>query len=97
MFDADERIPLDLKNEILHKIQNADENICSFRVRRKDIVFRKWLKRSTGYPTWAPRVFKNGFVKVDREINEEYIINGDSQNLDAHFLHYPFLYLHHPH
>jgi glycosyltransferase involved in cell wall biosynthesis len=90
MFDADERIPTDLKNEILEKIKNVDQSISSFNLRRKDIIFGKWLKRSTGYPTWAPRVFKNGSVKVEREINEQYLVNGKTLNLKGHFLHYPF-------
>lgn len=90
MFDADERIPCDLRYEILDRINNVNDNISSFRIRRKDIVFGKWLKRSTGYPTWAPRVFKNGYVKVEREINEEYLIDGECLNLKGHFLHFPF-------
>tara|TARA_B100001287_G_scaffold174368_1_gene146938 strand:- start:5668 stop:6489 length:822 start_codon:yes stop_codon:yes gene_type:complete len=90
MFDADERIPINLQKEILLKINNVKNNVVSLRIRRKDIFLGKWIKRSSGYPTWAPRVFRNGFVKVEREINEEYILNGLSENLNEHFLHYPF-------
>jgi len=90
MFDADEIITSDLKIEILNELKDCNKDITSFRLRRKDIFNGKWLKKSSGYPTWAPRIFRNGFVKVERAINEEYIVRGKSKNLKEHFLHYPF-------
>lgn len=89
MIDADEEITVPLKNEILEVIPYSD-NIDMFRVRRKDFLHGKWLKYSSGYPTWFPRLFKNGKVKVKREINEEYYCNSEEANLKEHLFHYPF-------
>ena len=50
----------------------------------------QWIKRSSGYPTWFPRLFKNGEVLVEREINEEYVTKGKKGMLKEHLLHYPF-------
>jgi len=89
MVDADEIITNDLKQEILKATTNADV-ITMFRVRRKDMFQDKWIKQSSGYPTWFPRVFKNGCVTVEREINEEYITAGEIGALQEHLIHYPF-------
>lgn len=90
MVDADEIVTSELKKEIL-TITSSDQEIASlYRVRRKDIFQGKWIKQSSGYPTWFPRLFKNGEVKVEREINEEYVTTGKEGKLQEHLLHYPF-------
>lgn len=89
MLDADERVSPGLEDEIKRVI--SKESVATlFRVRRKDHFMGKWLKYSSGYPTWFPRLFKNGEVKVSREINEEYSTEGEVSDLQAHLLHFPF-------
>ncbi len=90
MIDADERITLELQKEILNNISVLDNTSTLYRVRRKDHFMGKWIKRSSGYPTWFPRLFKNGAVTVMREINEEYLTKGEISNLENHLMHYPF-------
>lgn len=89
MVDADEIVTISLKDEILDIIRKNNE-VKLFRVRRKDMFQGKWLKYSSGYPTWFPRLLKNGEVYVEREINEEYITNGKIGYLNEHLIHYPF-------
>ena len=89
MVDADEIITEELKNEIIDVINRKSE-VSLFRVRRKDMFFGKWLKYSSGYPTWFPRLFKNGEVQVEREINENYVTKGEIAHLKEHLIHYPF-------
>lgn len=89
MVDADEIVTPELKIEILEKTK-IENDITMYRVRRKDMYQNKWIKHSSGYPTWFPRLFKNGLVKVEREINEEYNTTGATGNLQAHLVHYPF-------
>ena len=50
----------------------------------------RWLRRASGYPTWAGRLVRTGRVKVRREINEEYVTDGDVGYIKGHFIHYPF-------
>lgn len=89
MLDADERVSSGLEEEIKRII--AKESVATlFRVRRKDHFMGKWLKYSSGYPTWFPRLFRNGEVMVSREINEEYNTTGEVHDLQAHLLHFPF-------
>lgn len=90
MVDADEIVTKDLKKEILKITVQSNNPVTMYRVRRKDIFQDKWIKQSSGYPTWFPRLFKKGEVIVEREINEEYITSGDEGKLQGHLNHYPF-------
>jgi glycosyltransferase involved in cell wall biosynthesis len=90
MVDADERVPPDLAAEILAAVGQADPQTAIFRMRRKDFFLGRWLKRSSGYPTWFGRLMRLGRVRVERLINEEYIAEGGIGYLEAHLHHYPF-------
>ncbi|MDG5490127.1 glycosyltransferase family 2 protein [Psychroserpens sp. SPM9] len=89
MVDADEIVTSELKAEIL-KVLKLQDGHTMYRVRRKDMFQDQWIKQSSGYPTWFPRLFKNGCVTVAREINEEYITTGTEGLLQEHLIHYPF-------
>ena len=89
MVDADEIVTEELKNEILKKI-HLQNDITMYTVRRKDYFNGKWLRYSSGYPTYFPRLFMNGTTEVVREINEEYNTTGSISKLKNHLLHYPF-------
>lgn len=90
MVDADEVTPPDLATEIGQAINNSSDNVCLFRMRRKDYFLGQWIRRSSGYPTWFGRLIKIGKVSVEREINEEYVTDGEVGLLEAHLHHYPF-------
>ena len=69
----------------------VEENpVTLYRMRRKDMFMGRWLKRSSGYPTWFGRLFRKGAVRVEREINEEYYTDGEIGLLEGHLIHYPF-------
>lgn len=89
MLDADECMSPELFNEIKLTLR-ADNDITLYRIRRKDMFFGQWIKRSGGYPTWFGRLMKIGHVTVEREINEEYHTDGSVGYLKEHFYHYPF-------
>lgn len=90
MLDADERIPEDFIEE-LRVVTAVEENpVTLYRMRRKDMFMGRWLKRSSGYPTWFGRLFRKGAVRVEREINEEYYTDGEIGLLDGHLIHFPF-------
>ena len=90
MVDADERTPPNLVDEMTRAVNAAVDTTVLFRIRRKDYFMGQWLRRSGGYPTWFGRLMRLGRVRVQREINEEYIADGDVRYLDAHLVHYPF-------
>jgi glycosyltransferase involved in cell wall biosynthesis len=90
MVDADERVPQDLADEIAERVAAASPDEVMFRLRRKDFFLGQWLRRASGYPTWFGRLVRLGRVRVMREVNEEYIADGQIGYLEAHFHHYPF-------
>ena len=90
MLDADERIPEDFIEELRQVTELPNNPVTLYRMRRKDMFLGRWLKRSSGYPTWFGRLFRKGSVRVEREINEEYYTNGEIGLLDGHLIHYPF-------
>jgi glycosyltransferase involved in cell wall biosynthesis len=90
MVDADERVPPELAREIEMAVDRAGADVALFRMRRKDFFLGKWLRRSSGYPSWFGRLARLGRVRVEREVNEEYIADGRVGHLEAHLHHYPF-------
>ena len=90
MVDADEVVSNELANEI-NEIENADaDEFDLYYLRRKDFFQGKWIKHSSGYPTWFGRLARIGKVVVQRPINEEYCTRGKTGFLMEHLLHYPF-------
>lgn len=90
MLDADERMTRELAQEIEKEIAAAGPDVAMFRVRRRDMFMGRWLRRSSGYPTWFPRVLRIGKVRVAREINETYTADGEARQLRGHVDHFPF-------
>ena len=89
IVDADERWPSEIFSEIQQILSNGHE-ASLYHFLRKDMFMGRWLKRSSGYPTWSGRLVKLGEVTVKREINEEYCTDGTKGYLKSHFVHYPF-------
>jgi hypothetical protein len=90
MVDADERTPPDLVLEMQRAVAASAADIAIFRMRRKDFFLGKWLRRSSGYPTWFGRLVRPGSVRVERDVNEEYLTDGRVSHLQGHLLHFPF-------
>jgi glycosyltransferase involved in cell wall biosynthesis len=90
MMDADERVPKDMADEISRVIGQALDDVVLYRIRRKDFFFGKWLRRATGYPTWAGRLMRPTHVHFTRDINEELVVHGRTGFLLTHFHHFPF-------
>ena len=90
MVDADERWGRGIAEEIDDVVNRGQDDITLYHFRRKDMFLGRWLKRSSGYPTWFGRLVRVGRVSVERAINEEYHTDGAKGYLDSHFIHYPF-------
>ncbi|MBI5316146.1 MAG: glycosyltransferase family 2 protein [Nitrospirae bacterium] len=91
MIDADEFVPNNLAEEIRSKVSQCDATTHLFKMRRKDYLLGKWIKRSSGYPTWFERLARIGHVSgVRRGHGEEYYTDGTVGFLDNCLHHYPF-------
>ena len=90
VVDADERVSVALLVEIEKVLGEATNGTTMFQLRRKDYFFGRWLRRSSGYPTWFPRLIRPERVWVEREINETFLTDGRIGSLDEHLVHFPF-------
>jgi glycosyltransferase involved in cell wall biosynthesis len=90
MVDADEVVSSELREEIENVLRDVSPSIDLFQMRRKDYFFGRWIKHASAYPTWFGRLVRKGRVSVQREINEEYHAQGETQSLEGHLIHYPF-------
>jgi len=90
MLDADERVPDDLRAEMIEAVEQAPTEVSMFRLRRRDHLFGRWIKHSSGYPTWFGRLARVGQVRVVRAINEEFLTSGQTRALRGHIDHYSF-------
>lgn len=90
MLDADERATPELRDEMRRAVTQADGHVALFLMRRRDYLFGRWIRRSSGYPTWFGRLIRRGRVRVERPINEEYHADGTTLQLRHHLDHYPF-------
>ena len=89
MIDADERVSPCLTEEMESVVRNGSHNTTLYRMRRKDFFQNRWLKHSSGYPTWFSRLMKKGRVRVERPVNEQYHTDGKTEHLKGHLIHYP--------
>lgn len=90
MLDADERLTPALHAEIVARLSTVGPEIGMFRMRRQDMFLGRWLRRSSGYPTWFGRLLRLGAVRVEREINEEFCTSLGVGELAGHLVHLPF-------
>jgi len=91
MVDADEHVPADLVAEMTQAVNSAGAETVMFRMRRKDYFLGRWLRRSSGYPSWFGRLVRPGRVRVERPINEEYIADGRIAHLQRIFCTTPLI------
>ena len=90
MLDADERVPEELQREMHAVTSRVPDTVALFRMRRRDHLFGRWIRRSSGYPTWFGRLARVGRAWVERPINEEFHADGEVASLAGHLDHFPF-------
>lgn len=89
-LDADEEIPRDLAKEIQELIKsNPKEN--GFWIKRKNIIFGKWVTHGLWWPDRQIRLFRRGKGKFPAVHIHEYIaIDGQIGELSAPYTHYNY-------
>lgn len=90
-LDADEQISHELTVELLRDFNRLRaEGFGMIYMRRKDYFMGKWIRRSSGYPTWFGRLCHAPSVQIVREINEEYHCSRPIARIREHLQHFPF-------
>ena len=90
MLDADERFTPELAADIMQKLSDIDDGVSLIRLRRKDIFMDRWIKHSSGYPTWFGRLMRVSKVRFERKVHEDCHTEDEVGFIKEHMLHYPF-------
>jgi len=89
-LDADERIPLPLKNEIEETIQRKDACHGYF-IARKNFFSGQWIRHGGWYPDYCLRLFKKGSGRFeDRAVHEKVVVKGATRYLRNPLEHYTY-------
>ncbi len=81
ILDADEEIPITLKDKILEIIQ--DTNIDVVEIPRKNIIFNQWIKEAMWWPDYNIRLFRKGKVLWSDKIHSKPKIEGVKLTLNS--------------
>ena len=88
-IDADERINKKLKEEILTCIKKT--NVHGYYLPRLSYLCGKPIKHSGWYPDYIIRLFQKEHGQFTKDlVHEQIIINGPTEKLKNHILHYSY-------
>ncbi len=89
ILDADERVSLELKEEI---VQNITADHCNgYYVPRENYFLGKWIKHSGWWPDNTLRLFRKDSGKLEpREVHEKVVIEGSVDYLKNPLKHYTY-------
>jgi glycosyltransferase involved in cell wall biosynthesis len=87
-LDADERVPVELKDEILNL---APGQFSGFKIRRKNFLLKKEITSCGWEKDYQLRLLKKDKVGLsDRLVHEKFIVDGQVDTLKNPMLHYTF-------
>lgn len=89
-LDADERVPVELAEEIKSKIkdQRSKVEVNGFWIPRKNIIFGKWIKSDMWWPDYQLRLFKKGKGKYGKNsVHTALTVDGETGKFKNFLLH----------
>ncbi len=89
ILDADERSTPELSREMQQVVLAATPEISGFRLRRRDFLFRTWLKHAQISPFYI-RLVRPERSRYTRAINEVIEVEGPIAELSCPLDHFPF-------
>lgn len=89
--DADERVPDELAEEMLRRVNDPANTHAAFRLRYRNMFMGRWIRFASAYPVWLIRLVQPSRVRYEqRATNVHPIVDGTVGRLDRHFVHYSF-------
>lgn len=95
-LDADEVVTPELATEIKRVINNraieqSSNGTVAYYIPRKNYFLGRWLKKGGQYPDYIIRFFKHGKAYLPCvSVHEQMKVEGKTDYLKGHLLHYPF-------
>jgi glycosyltransferase involved in cell wall biosynthesis len=88
--DADEVLPPDLVGAIETIASSPDRKAVAYGIRRKEMLWGRWLRHSSMYPIWILRLFRPDRIRWERLVNPVAIVDGPVIHLRRDMIHYSF-------
>lgn len=86
IVDADERVPPDLRDEIVASLPSSPFH--GYYLNRRFIFLGTWIRHAGWYPSWNLRLFRHRFGRYDdREVHEHVVLDGPVGYLRHDLLH----------
>ena len=83
ILDADERVTPELARELESVIPATPDGVGAYRVKRRFVMWGRWLRYSNLYPSWVVRLVRIGRVEyVNRGHAETQVVAGDTGSLE---------------
>lgn len=88
--DSDERISPELAHEIKETILSEQEFVA-YKMKRKNIIFGKWIEHSIWWPDYKVRLFKKGKGSYgSQQVHRELVVDGQIGTLQEALTHYHY-------
>jgi glycosyltransferase involved in cell wall biosynthesis len=88
--DADEVVSPELAGAIASVVGNPHCHEVAFGVSRREMLWGRWIKRSSMYPVWILRLFRPEKIRWERLVNPVAVVDGPVGHLKADIIHYSF-------
>lgn len=93
-LDDDEVIPADLAVEIVRVIREPATDslkVVGYWIRRKNIIFGKWIEHGIWWPDQQLRLFKKSYgIYPAKHVHEHLDITGPTDTLELPYIHYNY-------
>lgn len=77
LIDADERVPPELREEILRMAQESPPEVTAYRIPRRNYFYGKWVRWGGAYPDYQIRLLRKGAGRYnDVAVHENLLITG---------------------
>lgn len=88
--DADEVITEKLHKQILTAIEQASAEVSGFQLCFKFMFLGRWLKHTSGFPSWHDRLLRFGQARFQGKVWESFDTQGRVEQIHEPYLHYGF-------
>ena len=86
-IDSDERVTPELAREIRQVIE-SNQGYVAYKMKRKNIIFGKWIEHSIWWPDYKVRLFKKGKGSYTvSQVHKELHVDGQIGELSEPFIH----------
>jgi glycosyltransferase involved in cell wall biosynthesis len=73
-LDADERLTLELVEELKQVLRETPDDITGYQVKRRVFFMGRWIRHGGYYPTWLLRIWRTGLGSCEQRHMDEHIV-----------------------